>query len=148
MTTATAVPTDAYSYQVETPVTYGSQSGALSAVDFVIPEEACEKLVSAQPSYGSSSLSVTVTVEQDADCLAERYGASSSQGLSTAAVVGIAVGGCVAVVAITIIAVLVGRNIRFKRMDALFAAREAELNKSEVRMRSFSTRADSLGGEA
>jgi hypothetical protein len=144
---ATIVSLNSYSYVMATPIVYNSHSGALNSMVVTIPDAACERVVSSTPVYGSSGLSVLLTVDPDQECLDSRYGAATaSSGLSVGVIIGIVCGSVAAVVLAVIVLVVVGKRVRTRRMEVMFAAKEASNRRHDVELTSVSTIHDDPSG--
>ena len=114
--------------------TYGSQTGQFNSI---VPTSAsaCETVTSQQMTYGTTSATLSVTLSPNpnapAGCpRASTVTTAAAGGLSTGAIVGIAVGSaCAAIIAVVVI-ILITTKIRNRRNDEMFSAKR----KSEIPM--------------
>jgi len=137
---ATAVPEGTVSLNSGEVIEYGSFDGAFSTVTAVVNLDACQEVVNTQTSYGSSSMSVTVSVAPASSCATDAAGQPAGGGLSTGAIVGIAVGAAVCAIAVMVLIIVVGRRMRIQRTEALFRAREAgRIQSTDARLRAASS---------
>lgn len=116
--------------QTQTVATYSSSSGTFSSATTTVGNYStsqCDTVSSTQPNYGSSSLTVTVTVTRNNDL--PGCASSSSGGLSTGAIVGIAVGSAVGVTLIVILLILLIRRHEIAKTNEMFLKRVRSENQ-------------------